>query len=595
MRIFLITCVALFALQPDPGDAATVRACSHTQQTGAGLNLSDAVKSAYQIDFECPPGTVIRVDRPLDLNRDVRIDGRGMVTLDAGRSGRVFIGRAAARRVELVGLKISNATRPPDALYTAASAVDVPGELELRNVEVLGSDAPVKAQTVGVIDSRFAYNSGVVIRATALRISGAKVLFEDNTGAPFSLHEASETGTADIASVEFLRNGDHSTWAGTLRIVDSVFIGNHTTTDGGALHVVGDLTIEGSRFHSNQAAGSGGALFARAGRMTMRRCEFGENVAAVGGGAASFVRSTEDRSPLQVEIRYSNFQHNSAATGGAISVAATLTDKLVIRSAVIKANAARGAADVQGVGGGLSLGGGVRGDLRRVLLLDNVALSDGAALYQSHAVRSGRILLANSIVARNRNQGSVKGALSVTNSDLVHTTVTRNDLGLALVPVPQMFGHGARLFFGLVTLKNSLIVANDAGNCRLFPFNMRIEASAANLQFPTAECSEVIRQEDPKLDDFFIASPGSPARGAGEPRVCNEPPVESIDLLGERRRMNETCTLGAIEGTFEKQAMRRLANFRSPEELPVLLRGLHDLLVARSGMPQPTLPPQSDR
>lgn len=592
MRIFLIACVVLLALREAAVDAATVRACSHAQQTGAGLNLSDAVKSAYQIDFECPAGTVIRVDRPLDLSRDIRIDGRGMVTLDAGRSGRVFIGRAAARRVELVGLKITYANRPPNALYTAASAVDVPGELELRNVEVLGSDAPVKAQTVKVIDSRFAFNSGVVIRASTLRMSGAKVVFEDNTGAPFSLHEASEVGTADIASVEFLRNGDHSTWAGTLRIVDSVFIGNRTTGDGGALHVAGNLTIEGSRFHSNHAAGSGGALFARAGRITLRRSEFGENSAAVGGGAASFVRSAEDRVPLQVEIRYSNFQRNSAAAGGAISVAASPTDKLVIRAAVINANTARGATDVPGSGGGLSLGGGVRGDLRRVLLLDNVATADGAALYQSHAIDSGRILLSNSIVARNRNQASIKGALSVTNADLVHTTVTRNDLGLALVPVPQMFGHGARLFFGLVTLKNSLIVANDAGNCRLFPFNMRIKASAANLQFPAAGCTEAIRQEDPKLDDFFIAAPGSPARGAGEPRICNEPPVESVDLLGERRRTGEACTLGAIEGTFEKQAMRRLANFRSPEELPLLLRGLRDLLVARGGARKPELPIQ---
>jgi predicted outer membrane repeat protein len=426
-------------------------------------------------------------------------------------------------------------------------------------------------------------------------MSGTKVVFEDNTGAPFSLHEASEAGTADIASVEFLRNGDHSIWVGTLRVVDSVFIGNRTTTDGGALHVTGNLTIEGSRFHSNHAAGSGGALFAQAGRMTVRRCEFGENSAEVGGGAARFVRSNEDRSPLEVEIRYSNFQRNSAGSGGAISIAASPTDKLVIRAAVINANAARGATDVQGAGGGLSLGGGVRGDLRRVLLLDNVAAADGAALYQSHAVKSGRILLSNSIVARNRNQGSIKGALSVTNADLIHTTVTHNDLGLALVPVPQMFGHGARLFFGLVTLKNSLIVANDAGNCRLFPFNMRIEASAANLQFPAAGCTEAIRQEDPKLDDFFIAAPGSPARGAGEPRICNEPPVESVDLLGERRRMGEACTLGAIEGTFEKQAMRRLAHFRSPEELPVLLRGLHDLLVARGGMRKPELPTQADR
>lgn len=574
-----------------PAPAATVTACQDARQAGSGLNLRQALVQDTAVDFDCPAGSVIRVTAPLRLTRSTRIDGRGQVALDGGRTSQIFIGRGASDRIELTGLALRSGGREPQVAALASTVVDIAGTLVLQQVEVLGSDAPLRARAIEVSGaSRFAFNSSTVLRTQTLLI-GAGAVFEDNAGEPFASANFGAAATAEITGAQFLRNRAHARWDGSLHIVDSSFLGNSASgaretesAHGGALRLSGAVVIETSRFNANRAEGSGGALLFDRGSLKMRRCSFDDNVAGAGGGGLSFSHVSEDASPATMELSYGRFSRNRAMGGGALDISGTAADRAVLRNLVFQGNEAAGGVAAPSSGGALSLNGSVVTEIQRSSFLDNRAEGDGAALHQRHSAKPGRLRMSNSVVARNRNLRETRGALTVANADFIHVTVTRNDGGLALTPVPLLFGQGPRLFFGTVKISNSVLADNAAGNCRLAPFNVTLQMSGTNLQFPGKGCGAGVASADPQLDDFFVAGPTSPARRAADPARCSAAPVAAIDLLGERRERGLPCTLGAVENTVEKEAVRRLLRVSSPEELPALLRALRQQLWPRGQM-----------
>lgn len=547
---------------------------------GAGVarfSLATAVLLDTDIAFDCPAGAVLRVSAPIVLTRPVSIDGGGRVTLDAQGRTQVFRVEGAGL-VQLVNLSIVNAVprvvgapspgsgrtavkRP----FTPGSVVETSGALSLVDVQIAHADSPVTALSVDIARSQFRGNSGIVVAAQTLKIDGA--LFEENQDAqPFAnLPSLAPGGTATVKNTVFRKNAA-AQWDGTAQIDHCFFDANTTRSpalSGGALQLGGRAVITHARFVGNSAS-RGGALAFIGGEFEIRRTRFEGNRAMHEGGALlarapapPWWGSAYPRTMLH--ISYSNWVRNRAEEGGAISLgmkaspsAGTL--QAAIRTSVFSANEAAAS-------GGAMVGfqGQVR--MQRLTMLRNTSQGDGGAVLLGPGM--SEVTLTNSLIARNQ-AGAAGAAFSAVAPVIINATIASNEsAGLGVPAAYAMPSTGAAR---RASIRNSLLSLNRGGNCTAAS---RVLNEGHNMQFPGRDCGAAVRVQDPLLDTFFVPAPQSPARRAGDLPTCLALPVGGRDIFDDIRPQGTGCTIGAVEGTLERQATRRLMHTDAQLEAPL--------------------------
>jgi CSLREA domain-containing protein len=208
---------------------------------------------------------------------------------------------------------------------------------------------------------------------------------------------------------------------GSLEVLDSTFTSNKAHDIGGAIVTTKDLTVERSTFESNQAqVGSGGALMAGPGGITIVDCVFRRNLASGYGGALTLWSS-------YVRIRTSEFDFNEAYYGGALHAAYVLD---VERSSFV-GNRAR-------FGGGL-YGGGLS-TIANATFSGNYAQEGGAIFFPQ-----GKLQLKSSTLFGNESE---KGVLLATPSgklELTHSIVSNDPASAEASQLCNAQGAGASI------------------------------------------------------------------------------------------------------------------------------------------------------
>lgn len=163
-------------------------------------------------------------------------------------------------------------------------------------------DGGVASSTVRVIitGSAFSNNTALLGSGGALVVQNAKALTVTNSS--FSGNEALYVGGAVNANTDFFTS---------VAVQNSTFVNNRTTNNpgaGGALYVIGDLTVTNSIFISNSAH-TGGAILTSGYNNAIIQSRFISNSATGGGGM--YLASVNGR------IENSLFADNTSATDGA--------------------------------------------------------------------------------------------------------------------------------------------------------------------------------------------------------------------------------------------------------------------------------------
>lgn len=150
--------------------------------------------------------------------------------------------------------------------------------------------------------STFTNNAGVSLRGKY--ITAIDCLFQDNLDSAIRGQWVEVLGSAflgnqsDASGAAIAADGGLGGLEDGLILRDSLFVSNHSSTNGGAV-AAGELEIERCRFIANTAAEQGGAIFDLSSFGTpthVRDCEFVDNVAGTRGGgvagATNIIRST---------------------------------------------------------------------------------------------------------------------------------------------------------------------------------------------------------------------------------------------------------------------------------------------------------------
>jgi hypothetical protein len=209
-----------------------------------------------------------------------------------------------------------------------------------------------------------------------------------------------------------------------------------------------------------------------------------------------------------------------------------------------------------------------RVELSRAMFAGNRAGTAGGAI-RGGATGNDRFQLGNALIVR--NTAPTGGGFSGRTLRLANASVVGNQGGgITIVPLPA----GLTIPAGGLQIINSLFVNNSGGNC--VAATTVIVDMGQNLQFPGSDCGSGVRLIDPALDTMYVPRPGSPARGAGDPKVCLEDPlIRARDVYGGERPTYQRCAIGAIEHDLESHAVRLLSKRR---ELPAWAREFLEFL-----------------
>ena len=126
------------------------------------------------------------------------------------------------------------------------------------------------------------------------------------------------TGEGTVTGGKNTSNGGAIVNNGELGILDTTISGNTTTKDGGAIYNSGTLTLNGTTISSNSAgygtSGSGGAISAHAGAITIVDAEITGNTAASHGGAIYL--GTKDGNTATLNLEGGTITGNTAGNQG---------------------------------------------------------------------------------------------------------------------------------------------------------------------------------------------------------------------------------------------------------------------------------------
>jgi hypothetical protein len=202
---------------------------------------------------------------------------------------------------------------------------------------------------------------------------------------------------------------------GSLSINNTRFTSNRADFTGGALQNAGRATITGGILRLNEAGTDGGAILHESSTMTVTNATLQDNIAD-GSGAGILARAVTTDSRLSIQT--TNLISNVASiNAGAIYNTASngLTSSVEIAGSTLSANRADSTNSNEGAGGGILNGWaqGNNGGVARLVVskssvLDNVAQSGGGIANldaTGYATRTAQILITQSTLARNTAAG----------------------------------------------------------------------------------------------------------------------------------------------------------------------------------------------
>lgn len=543
ISILVLAAACATALPLAPARAnAVVNLCLTDDQPGPGTNLASAFRTGGRITFNCPAGATIEVRNTLSVQRATELDGgtQGITLQLAADLPLIFNSQHPldVRSALLIGNRGANST----ALYTLAAPVTL-DKVRIRNFRVglAVSAAPLRASEVefssldwGIVaHSVPTFDLTVAlfdeVRSGPLRIFGGTVTLErvtvDNSGPSTINLQAGSPCAATITKSFFSR-------------------GTSSATDGGALVLGCDTTIDHTDFTRNRSDQNGGAIRITdtAANVSLRRVKFSNNSSGKAGGAIAIEHASPATS-LRIEMRYVSFLGNRAGTrGGAISYDGARSARLIAGAALFTGNSAN-------EGGALWWGNAIL-DMDRAIFKSNQAQTGGGLYFLGTFSGSA---LSNCVFTQ--NTGASGGAFYGRGIQFLNCTVAGNSGPAVLAASPASAPAGPASDH-TISLLNSIIAVNNGVNCAA-QNGVTVEDRGHNLQFPDASCGATIAVADPKLDSMFVPDYFSPAFQAGDNNVCLKPPVNRHDVFGQPRPQGGICTIGAVEGELQEILYRR--------------------------------------
>ena len=500
-----------------------VTACSSDTQTGAGLNLAQALGFGGEVRFSCPAGTSIRVTGRYVLKQNTVIDGGDAVTLDGhGSFGpmltSVSSNKVTLRRITFRGFVQVAPVLPgpaPSALSafkSAPSVLSAAGDAELDHVTIEASEFPVRVAGLATVkgDCAFVGNRGVL----TMQVDGA----------------------ADIANSRF--TGDSH---GVFIRAGSVRNCSFNDETGGAVIVhlpTAPVEIRHSTFSGLH--GPALTLSQRAGRKESQTITLRSNVFRDNDGVAitlyDVVRLALAGIPQETAIKdlstlpgaafvlvYNRFVNNR---GGAVAANLEHTGGMVSTGDLFVGNS------TTGDGGAVAVSGGAL-QISHALFKANRAGGRGAAL---NVGPDGSASISNTLVVGNEGPN---GAIAGDAIKLTNVTVADNlAAGLLLT------GNQARV-------GNILLARNRPADCVGVPAGVfqggGLQSDGTCPGLPVGEAF---------LDSFYVPGANSPALTAGDASLCRSPAVAGVDLVFQARNNAGNCALGA----FERPPLRKFAS-----------------------------------
>ena len=518
-----------------------VTACASDAQTGAGLNLADAVVGGGTVTFACKAGTTLQITRQHIVDGTLVVDGGGRVTLNAMSYRAMFL---VGGDLTLRGLTLRNPYVTFGTPMGPSGVAVGKGAATVIDSKVTGSVSPFNMEFLTVQHSLFENNPSYAL------LSAGIAVIEDsdfiNSGA--ILLRSNRPAGSGRTTVAFIRNSrfrGYSTavqWTGRLTVRSSEFHGGRAgLRSGGAIRLHGDGVIEHTLFEDNAAA-AGGAIWLDGGTLSLRRATFRKNFAAGDGGAIG----VGDLAEGSIVSRYSTFTENRATRGGAIKLAWSGA-QIGLRggpNTFAKNHAKLGGAIYSELGGI---------QLTRSVFVGNTADQEGGAIFASRRGRTWAAVLANSLVVR--NSAPLGAGISGANVTLINSTVAQNGgQGIVLQPLSHFAPAGAR---PELDVRNAVIANNQGGNCAKPPPGLAVLGNGHNLQFPGSGCGP-LTTADPRLSPLYEPGTDSPALTGGEVALCAAAPISARDVYGAHRPQGAACSIGAVEGDVDPRLFRRL-------------------------------------
>jgi parallel beta-helix repeat protein/predicted outer membrane repeat protein len=303
-----------------------------------------------------------------------------------------------------LGVGVAPAASAATITVNNLSGTSVVGQCTLRDALLAAkTDAIVQGCAAGAGADTINFSvTGTIPLATRLVIDSTVTVSGPGaaslTLAPSSTNSALYIGNdvpVTISGITILGNGTgtgqgagiYHYGVGTLTVQNSVFSGNVSTSDGGAIYnYSGALVIQSSTFSSNRAV-RGGAIFMYSGALTIQSSTFSGNVATGDGGAIYLYSSGA------LTMTDSTLSGNQAQNGGAIylyrAAASTITNS------TISGNSASNR------GGGIYLYGQTL-TINNSTLTGNTASSSGGGIY----LYGSTLNLFSTIIANNINGGA---------------------------------------------------------------------------------------------------------------------------------------------------------------------------------------------
>ncbi len=494
-----------------------VTACSSDTQTGAGLNLAQALAAGGEIKFSCPAGSTIRVTGRYVLKQNTVIDGGDAVTLDGhGSVGPMLTSvqgaQVALRRITFRGFVQEPPVLPgpsPSALgvvRSTPSVLSAAGDAELDHVTIEGSEFPVRVAGTGTVkgDCAFVGNRGVL----TMQVDGSAQIensrFNEDSAGVFmragSVRNCSFSGEAGNALIVHLPTGP-------VEIRHSTFSGNH-----------------GPAISLSQRAGRNGPQ-----TIMLRRNVFRDNdsaaitlydvvlLALAGIPQGGSIKDLSSLPAAAFVLGYNRFVNNHGQSGGAI------------------------AANLAGTGGMVSTGD---------LFVGNNAAGDGGAV----AVSRGALRMSHALFKANRAGGrgaalnvAPGGSASISNTLVVgnegpNGTIAGDAVTLTNVTVADNLAAGLLLTGNQARVGNILLARNRPADCGGVP---PVVFQGGGLQ-SDGTCPDLPVGEA-FLDSFYVPGANSPALTAGDAFLCRSPAVAGVDLVFQARNNADNCALGAFE------------------------------------------------
>lgn len=358
---------------------------------------------------------------------------------------------------------------------------------------------------------------------------------------------------AELASGGAVRGG----WSGSLDIRDCTFTDNEAGANGeeggGAVYTPSrtTMTIVGCRFEGNRA-GTGGAVHNLLSGLTVVNSVFVDNESTTDGGGALYTdgasSETDDAIGGTIALCGCRFTGNiGRKQGGAAYLFAYSPDAVTVNQCIFENNQVLAVGDSGALGGALRIGN-AKLDLGQSLFTGNHADSHGGALwvdgnYPSYVTNV--TFVGNDAGVPGAKDGGYGGAVSGANLVMTNLTFDSN----------WAVNSGGAIFNEDQTslLSNSILLDSRADNewgiaqtCR------KPMAGTHNLQWPApgtdVACTEEATFADPLLEELLDNGGASQTEAieTGSPAIDQGADCPSIDQRGQPRA--EPCDLGAYEG-----------------------------------------------